>query len=499
MRSFLNRQPKWAVFGIVGLLGALGFSLLGEPVAALPAPVAATPASKAPIDLVFVLDVTGSMQKEIDGVRKNINAFIHESDSSGVPLRFALVTFRDLTCGQGTEIVQGFTQDAAGFSARMAKLRAHGGGDNVGESSLDGLRVATGLPFMPLSRRVIVLITDETWHEPDGQVGSSEDVIRELKAASVEAVHVVASSRIIGDFSFLTRAAPGGRFVLDASGRTDRSLSRLFLDVAREVISPSMLGRASDEARMDYSFSSYLKGVASVGIWLSLVSIGIGLSLVVTQRQMLGGSLRASGLLKATGLGTMMGAASGVCAQTAYFVLSAAGSPDPLGRLFSWMLVGAGLGLTMTFVIPNMPRVQALLCGAAGGLVGATGFMLIVAVTNFSDFGGRLAGAMALGVSVGIAVAMAETIAREAYIIVHWAKNETSTVNIGQAEVEIGTTNESTVRLSAKTGYPARVASFKLIDGKPSLINHMSRTTHVLKDGNRLTLGTVVIEVRIVH
>lgn len=250
---------------------------------------------------------------------------------------------------------------------------------------------------------------------------------------------------------------------------------------------------------MDYSFASYLKGVASVGIWLSAVSIGIGLLLVVVQRQMLGGSLRASGLLKAAGLGTLLGAASGICAQTAYFVLSSVGLPDPLGRLFSWMLVGAGLGLTMTFVIPNIPRARTLLCGAAGGFVGAIGFMFIVAVTGFSDLGGRLAGAMILGFSVGIAVAMAEMIAREAFIVVHWAKNETSTVNIGQAEVEIGTTNESTVRLSAKTGYPARVASFKLVDGKATLINHMSRTTHVLKDGNKLTLGTVVIEVRIVH
>jgi hypothetical protein len=37
------------------------------------------------------------------------------------------------------------------------------------------------------------------------------------------------------------------------------------------------------------------------------------------------------------------------------------------------------------------------------------------------------------------------------------------------------------------------------VGGKPTLINHMSHTTHVLKDGNKLTLGTVVIEVRIIH
>ena len=499
MRSFLNRQPKWGVFGVVGLIGGLLFALLGEPAAGLSAPVVETPVSKAPIDLVFVLDVTGSMQKEIDGVRKNINGFIRESETSGVPIRFALVTFRDLTFDQRTDIVQKFTNDPRSFAASMSGLKASDGGNNLGESSLDGLRVAASLPFMPVARKVIVLITDETFHEPDGQVRSTSDLVGELKARSIESVHVVASSRIIKDFEFLSRAAPGKRFVLDASGRTESSLSRLFQDVAREVVGPSMLGRASAEARMDYSFASYLKGVTSVGLWLSLVSIGIGLLLVGTQRFMLGGDLRAAGLLKAAALGTLIGAVSGVCAQTAYFGLSSFGLPDLVGRIFSWMLVGAGLGLAMTLVIPNIPRPRTLLCGAAGGFVGAIGFTLIVAVMSFSDFGGRLSGAMVLGFSVGIAVAMAEMIAREAFLIVHWAKNESSTVNIGKSTVEIGTTNESTVRLSSKTGYPARVASFKLVDGKATLINHMSQTTHILKDGNKLTLGTVVIEVRIVH
>jgi Ca-activated chloride channel family protein len=499
MRSFLNRQLKWAVFGVVGLVGGLLFALLGEPAASLSAPVSEKSSSKAQVDLVFVLDVTGSMQKEIDGVRASINEFVRESEVSGVPIRFALVTFRDLTYNQSTELVQGFTSDPKAFTASMSGLSASGGGENLGESSLDGLKVASGLPFMPFARKVIVLITDETWHEPDGQVLSASELISALKQTSVEAVHVVASSRIIGDFSFLTKVAPGKRFKLDASGRTESSLSRLFQGVAREVISPSMLGRASTEARMDYSFSSYLKGVASVGLWLSLVAIGIGLLLVAAQRYMLGGSLRASGLLKAAALGTLIGIVSGVCAQTAYFSLSSLGLPDPVGRIFSWMLVGAGLGLAMTFVIPNVPRPRTLLCGAAGGFMGAIAFMVIVAVMSFSDFGGRLVGAMILGFSVGIAVAMAEIMAREAFLVVHWAKNETSTVNIGKSAVEIGTTNESTVRLSTKTGYPARVASFKLVDGKATLINHMSKTTHVLKDGNKLTLGTVVIEVRIVH
>jgi Ca-activated chloride channel family protein len=167
--------------------------------------------------------------------------------------------------------------------------------------------------------------------------------------------------------------------------------------------------------------------------------------------------------------------------------------------MLAWVVVGAGLGFAMTFVIPNIPRAKTILCVSAGGLVASLAFLLLVGVMYFSLFGGRVVGALLIGGSVGIAVAMAEAIAREAYLIVHWAKNEKSTVNIGGSPVLIGTNVESTVRLSPQTGYPGAIASFKMVDGKPTLQNHMSRTTHVLKDGNKLTLGTVVIEVRIVH
>ena len=162
------------------------------------------------------------------------------------------------------------------------------------------------------------------------------------------------------------------------------------------------------------------------------------------------------------------------------------------------MLVGAGMGFAMSLVIPNVGIFRTMICGASGGAVGALSFMVMVTAMSFSDFSGRLAGAMVLGFSVGIAVAMAEIMAREAFLFVHWAKNEKSTVNIGVRPVVIGTSEDSTVRLPAQSGYPAKVASFMLVGGRAAMINHMSGATHQLRDGNRLTLGKVVIEVRIV-
>jgi Ca-activated chloride channel family protein len=499
LRPILNRSPKWVVFGVVGMIGGLMLAIFAEPSVRLARPAKPSSEDKAPIDLVFVLDVTGSMQKEINGVRSSINEFTRQAEATAVRMRFALITFRDLSYGQQTNLAQEFTSDPDRFAVGMEGLKAGGGGDNVGESSLDGLRTASGLPFNPIARRVLVLITDETWHQPDGQIRTTDDLVAELRTTGVEAIHVVASSSVIGQFDFLKEAAPGGRFVLDASGRTEGNLSRLFQGVAQAVVGPSMLSRTNVGVKTDYSFESYLMQIVSVGGWLSAVSVGVGFSLIAAQRYMLTETLSMVGLTRLLAMGLLLGAVSGVCGQTVFFVLSSAGLADELGRTFSWMIVGAGLGLAMTFVIPNVPRIKALLCAAGGGFIGAVAFILLVSVMDFSDFGGRLIGALIMGGAVGISVATAETIARDAYLIVNWGRNEQSTVNLGRSPVMVGTTSEATVRLSAKSGYPSTVASFKLVDGHASLHNHMTKTTHALKDGNKLTLGTIVIEVRIVN
>jgi hypothetical protein len=63
--------------------------------------------------------------------------------------------------------------------------------------------------------------------------------------------------------------------------------------------------------------------------------------------------------------------------------------------------------------------------------------------------------------------------------------------------VNVGSSREATVRLSASAGYPPVVATFSLQNGQATMVNHMSKTTHALKNGNKLTLGQVVIEVHL--
>ncbi|HTX20013.1 MAG TPA: VWA domain-containing protein [Bacteroidota bacterium] len=112
-------------------------------------------------DIVFVLDVTGSMSNQIDGVKNNITEFADSLTSRGVDYRLALVTFLD-----AVENVYAFTSSVATFKDEVSLQYAHGGGD-LPENSLDALYTASQLPYRSDAGRVIVWITDDRYHEKD--------------------------------------------------------------------------------------------------------------------------------------------------------------------------------------------------------------------------------------------------------------------------------------------------------------------------------------------
>ena len=109
-------------------------------------------------DVVFVLDVTGSMGGEIDEVKENLGAFAHSLDSQGVDYRLAMVTFLDIV-----ENIYPFTNDVDLFQTYIDAQYAHGGGDWK-ENSLDAIYAATQLQFRDQAAREFIWITDAGYH-----------------------------------------------------------------------------------------------------------------------------------------------------------------------------------------------------------------------------------------------------------------------------------------------------------------------------------------------
>jgi Mg-chelatase subunit ChlD len=109
-------------------------------------------------DIIFVLDVTGSMSGEIDAVKENIVEFADSLSVQGIDFRLGMVTFLD-----EIENIYDFTPDVQIFQQYVNQQFAHGGGD-MPENSLDALMAATQFDFRSNANRVFIWITDASYH-----------------------------------------------------------------------------------------------------------------------------------------------------------------------------------------------------------------------------------------------------------------------------------------------------------------------------------------------
>jgi len=132
-------------------------------------------------DIVFVLDVTGSMMEEIDGVKDNIVEFCDSLSYQGVDFRLGMVTFLDVI-----ENIYDFTSDVQAFQGYVNAQYAHGGGD-LPENSLEALMAACQFEFRPAANRVFIWVTDATYHINNSNTPlTPQDVVNAMLANAVE-------------------------------------------------------------------------------------------------------------------------------------------------------------------------------------------------------------------------------------------------------------------------------------------------------------------------
>ena len=173
-----------------------------------PAPRAKT---KGVADIVFLIDVSGSMTPIIDALRKNIEMFIDSLNkgdaNNAAPVkdwRGKVVGYRDLehaeTDGLPWLVDNPFVRDAVALKAQLAGMRAAGGGDEP-ESLLDALYTVATMPASPKgaqgedpnkwryrsdAARVVVVFTDASFKEtmslPESKGGSLQDVANVVMA-----------------------------------------------------------------------------------------------------------------------------------------------------------------------------------------------------------------------------------------------------------------------------------------------------------------------------
>jgi hypothetical protein len=132
-----------------------------------------------PVDLVFVMDVTESMQPYIDAIKQNMVNFAHDLASNNRDYRLGLVTFEDYVVSKYPDCncpyQKTMTPDVNQFINWVGTLHASGGGD-IPEDQLDALAYAASFPFRPQAQGIIIIITDAPpHHKGDGSANTQHD------------------------------------------------------------------------------------------------------------------------------------------------------------------------------------------------------------------------------------------------------------------------------------------------------------------------------------
>ena len=113
------------------------------------------------VDLVFVIDTTGSMSDKIEGLLTTCAKFVEDFNALRLNHRIAIVSFGDLRVPGDKIQNTAFTNNVAATQKSLRNIPRNSGGGNEGESSLEALERALSLPFRPDAVKAIVLITDE--------------------------------------------------------------------------------------------------------------------------------------------------------------------------------------------------------------------------------------------------------------------------------------------------------------------------------------------------
>ncbi len=176
-----------------------------------------TSSTPVPLDILFLVDSTGSMGDEIDQLKENMISVAERiSNLPGSPdLRFGLTTYRD----RGdlfTSRTFDFTPDVEAFTQALRQVEADGGGDNP-ESLNEGLHDALHLPEWRVedTLSLLFLVADAPPHLDYPQ---DYDYPQELEVASARGIKIftLASSGLDDQGEYIFRQLAqysGGKFI----------------------------------------------------------------------------------------------------------------------------------------------------------------------------------------------------------------------------------------------------------------------------------------------
>ncbi len=160
------------------------------------------------LDVVFVVDTTGSMSPFIDGVKSNINTIIDTIAATTSDFQVGVVGYGD----PDTQFLLQLTADRTAITNGVNALFAAGGGDTP-ELTYCGVSRAVEQMSWRGGRRVIILIgdaNDKTGCDVAGIPGTSSDTISRANSRSVSICAIPLTSLAEPHFATLASATGCG-------------------------------------------------------------------------------------------------------------------------------------------------------------------------------------------------------------------------------------------------------------------------------------------------
>ncbi|HVV99313.1 MAG TPA: vWA domain-containing protein [Planctomycetaceae bacterium] len=489
MQESLSGLRKILTFGLIGAIGCLAGAIVGEVFLFL---ARAAPPPPPQVDVCFLLDVTASMQPQIDGVRRGITSFADELSKRKLDSRFGVVAFRDRFRGEEPEILSfrdgAFTADTAEFRQQVERLRAQGGGD-APESSLDAVVTGTEQPFRKDATRVLVLITDAPPKVPDKSTPSVSAAEEALRKGGINQLHLVIDRVDENIYARLQEAAPGEIFPLDSISGGIGNFDRLLPIVGAKIAERTLKGLQSTSG-LARSTGALLFILC---VWTALLVVGLSLALICGQNVYLHRPAwnprdATIGIIGAVGAGVVAGGLG----QLLYGIWPDIAVLEFIARVAAWAVLGCLVGRGMALFVPNLAPRPALIGGAIGGALAAIAFVIMSAIMG--EVLGRLLGAIILGFCIGAMVALIEYAVRSAWLEVRYGQKEVIHVSLGATPVRVGS-NTAACTVFARDARPIAL-EYKLTDGKIFCTDYATEMTSLVEPGAEKQVGNVVVTVR---
>lgn len=228
-------------------------------------------------------------------------------------------------------------------------------------------------------------------------------------------------------------------------------------------------------ALLGFNDDVFLSWVAGTG----LDGLFIGGLLALAHARYVGKVFDAKGIGQAMLIGGLGGAAGGLVALYGGFPLAALlGGAEDAGRFLGWALGGAAVGAACARVIPNLKWRVAIAAGALGGLIGCALMYLVGSLT---------VGIAVTGASIGLAIALAETAFREAWLEItirptglSLQKERTLTVSLGPQPIQFGCGQDADVKVAERPDAGAHLAQVSFAGGRVMLLDQVSGASRAL-------------------